>query len=390
MHDLAGWADRGLRESHSVSVNRHQGTGAERRQAPVVYSAAQGVAQALQNVGSESESERPDLTVEQILAWADAHHAAHGDWPKVRLMAGLGPVEGAPGETWKGINFALALGLRGLPGDSSLAELLAESAGRRRPICRRRRWPEALGVGAGAFPGQEAAAPPRSQDPLPRADDSRDPGLGRRPSCGHRSLADDQLRPVRDAPFEITWNAISYALYNGRRGLPGGSSLARLLAEHRGVRNIHALQPLSIEQILAWADAHHAATGAWPRRKFRHGARCPLRDHLGRIDCGMVRGTRGLPGGCAGPPAGRAPRVRGVRSLLSPLTIEQILAWADVHHAATGAWPTGKSGRCAMRPSTSPGPPSTVRLAKGLRGLPGGSSLARLLAEHRGHGTSIR
>ena len=39
-------------------------------------SAAEGVREALRNVGSASESERPDLNVEQILAWADAHHAA--------------------------------------------------------------------------------------------------------------------------------------------------------------------------------------------------------------------------------------------------------------------------------------------------------------------------
>ena len=36
-----------------------------------------------------------------------------------------GEVAGAPGESWKAINYALAIGVRGLPGDSSLAELLA-------------------------------------------------------------------------------------------------------------------------------------------------------------------------------------------------------------------------------------------------------------------------
>jgi len=75
------------------------------------------------------ESEQAGLTVEQVLAWADAHHAAHGTWPDVRSMSGAGPVDGAPGEWWKAINYALALGLRGLPGDSSLAELLAEHRG---------------------------------------------------------------------------------------------------------------------------------------------------------------------------------------------------------------------------------------------------------------------
>ena len=77
----------------------------------------------------EAVGDRPELTVAQILAWADAHHAAHGAWPEVRLLAGLGPVDGVPGESWKAINYALAMGQRGLPGDSSLAELLAEHRG---------------------------------------------------------------------------------------------------------------------------------------------------------------------------------------------------------------------------------------------------------------------
>ena len=37
-----------------------------------------------------------ELTVGQILAWADAHHAAQGTWPDVRLMSGAGPVAGRP------------------------------------------------------------------------------------------------------------------------------------------------------------------------------------------------------------------------------------------------------------------------------------------------------
>ncbi len=75
------------------------------------------------------EDGRLTLCVEQILAWADAHHAGHGVWPAVGPGTVSGVVAGAPGESWKAINHALALGLRGLPGDSSLAELLAEHRG---------------------------------------------------------------------------------------------------------------------------------------------------------------------------------------------------------------------------------------------------------------------
>jgi hypothetical protein len=41
--------------------------------------------------------------------------------------------------------------------------------------------------------------------------------------------------PVADAPGE-TWRGLNRALWGGHRGLPGGSSLARLLAERRGRR----------------------------------------------------------------------------------------------------------------------------------------------------------
>src|SRR3989441_5940351 len=62
----------------------------------------------------------------------------------------------------------------------------------------------------------------------------------------------------------LTWLAVDKALRYGNRGLPGGSSLARLLAERRGVRNSRALPRLRVAQILAWADAHHQRTGRWP------------------------------------------------------------------------------------------------------------------------------
>jgi hypothetical protein len=70
---------------------------------------------------------RPPLTVEQVLAWADAHHARTGRWPHAKS----GPVEGAPGEAWGNINAALYDGHRGLPGGDSLARLLNRHRGRR-------------------------------------------------------------------------------------------------------------------------------------------------------------------------------------------------------------------------------------------------------------------
>lgn len=54
------------------------------------------------------------------------------------------------------------------------------------------------------------------------------------------------------------WHAINEALRNGHRGLPGGLSLAKLLAAHRGKRNRKDLPLLTEGAIAALADIHHA------------------------------------------------------------------------------------------------------------------------------------
>src|SRR5687768_3016863 len=59
------------------------------------------------------------------------------------------------------------------------------------------------------------------------------------------------------------WKTIDGALRTGARGLTGGSSLPRLLAAKRGVRNRHALSRLSEKMILRWADAHFRKYGKW-------------------------------------------------------------------------------------------------------------------------------
>ena len=176
-----------------------------------------------------------------------------------------------------------------------------------------------------------------------------------------------------------TWAGIATALYRGRRGLPGGSSLAQLLAGHRGVRNTGDLPPLSIEQILAWADAHKAANGAWPNLNSRQVVETD--ETWDRIDNALRQGQRGLPKGSS--LAKLLAEHRGVRNRQNrpPLTIDQIVAWVDAHKEATGGWPNRKSGQVTGTDETWAG--IDAALHRGNRGLPGGSSLAKLLAEHR-------
>jgi hypothetical protein len=88
---------------------------------------------------------------------------------------------------------------------------------------------------------------------------------------------------------------VDTALEQGSRGLPGGSSLAKLLAAHRGHRNIRGLPPLTLEQILAWADAHFRRRKTWPTQDSGRIAKSGG-ETWRRVDNALRLGLRGLPG----------------------------------------------------------------------------------------------
>ena len=67
----------------------------------------------------------------------------------------------------------------------------------------------------------------------------------------------------------------------------------------------------------------------------------------------------------------------------TPLTVARILEWADEHHARTGAWPSARSGAVATFAGQT-WAAANAALRHGLRGLPGGDSLAGLLRRERG------
>ncbi|HLJ96754.1 MAG TPA: hypothetical protein VKU02_26510 [Gemmataceae bacterium] len=186
---------------------------------------------------------------------------------------------------------------------------------------------------------------------------------------------------ISDAPDE-TWRRVDSALRIGLRGLRGGSSLARLLAEQRGVRNRSCLPRLTAKQILAWADAHYASTGTWPTSESG-----PIRGASGEtwkaIDHALRLGMRSLPGNSS--LSRLLSKQRGVRNIqnLPRLSIVQVLAWVDEHHRRTGRWPTSDTGPVADAPGETWSAVNAA-LQKGRRGFPGGSSLARLLAKRRG------
>jgi len=293
------------------------------------------------------DSARPQLTLSRVLALADAHRRRTGDWPRARSV----PDPKAPGETWRTIDQALRTGQRGLPGGSSLARLLVEQRGVRSrkyapPLQRREilTWARAHHRRTGAWPTAQSG-------------------------------------PISDAPGE-TWRAVDEALRSGHRGLRGRPSLACLLAQAAGVRNRTNLPTLTVAQVLAWADAHHRRTGSWPIDTTG-----PVVDATGEtwkaVAMALRFGYRGLRGGISLARLLSARRGVRNRASLPRLSVARVLAWAREHQRRTGLWPNQDSGPVA-RVAGETWSAIDLALRYGHRGLPGGSSLARILGHGKG------
>jgi hypothetical protein len=286
------------------------------------------------------------LYISQILAWADAFHQRVGHWPIGRS----GRVPERPELNWRGVDSALRLGLRGLPGGSSLPQLLAEFRG------------------------------VRNRSRLPRLTVKQIVGWADAHYQRHHHWPTSTSGAIPEIAGE-TWRSIDDALRLGLRRLAGGSSLARVLAAERRVRNVRNLPCLTRQQVLAWADAHHRRTGAWPIA--RSG---PIAGTAGEtwsgVEAALRAGRRGFPGGSS--LARLLGRYRRARNHMYPplLTRARVLRWARAHYRRTGKWPRHNSGPVAGEPGETW---ATVNraLSQGKRGLRGGQSLYRFLRAHK-------
>lgn len=290
---------------------------------------------------------RPRLIITQILAWADGHFDRTGDWP----TAHSGPVVGGKGETWLGIHSALYSGCRGFPGGSSLAKVFATHRAVRKGTLKRRftikqilAWADAHHQRTGNWPLKTTGF-------------------------------------VHGAPDE-KWFMIDGALRRGMRGLRGGSSLSRLLAEHRNARGGSLKRRLTIERILAWGDAHHKRTGEWPHKESGRivGARA---ETWSGVNAALSLGLRGLPGDSTLSKLLVTRRGALIRGYKKPLSTKHILTWAKAHHKRTGNWPKAASGAIhGVRGETWSAVDNA--LTNGTRGIRERTTLAALLFAHCG------
>lgn len=368
--------------------------------------------------GVRNHKNAPQLNAACILAWADAHCEHTGTWPSQTS----GPILDAPGENWAAVNAALLVGVRGLPGKSSLAKLLREHRGpdgylpqlnyklvlawADAHFLRTGDWPTAASGSIPEAPGKSWKAIDaalrcgircRGWDTLSRFLDRHRDTTGNvwRPSLSKALIlawADahhartDEWPTILSHHFgheeENSWRSIDAFLRRGGRSLPAGSSLAQLLSAERGASPPDASSPLTEGLILYWADAHFARSGYWPTRKRGRVLHAP-HETWSAIAAALETGDRGLPGGTS------LARLLAEKRLVPnyrerpPLTIEQILAWADAYHLRTGQWPKRRYGGIDNAPGETWHAIHRA-LSKGLRGLPGGDSLAELLRRQRG------
>ena len=365
---------------------------------------------------ARNHQQLPALTEEQILAWADAHYQSKGKWPKGKS----GHVKGGDGETWSAIDFALRTGTRGLSGGSSLAQFLAAHRGVRHLHTRPRMTEEQILAWADDHHARTMAWPTKYSGPVVAALSETWEAVhqalykGRRGLPGGSSLAQlladkrptdnvhsrprlsvEQILawgdahyqrvgqwphgksgPVLESPGE-TWGALNVALHAGSRGLPGGSSLAQLRSEHRGVRNAKALPAFHVKQILAWANTHHKRTGQWPSKDSGSIAEAPEETWI-HVDDALRGGGRGLRGGSSLAQLLAQHGKKRNRKGLPPLSRRKIVAWATAHHERTGKWPNCESGPVTDAPGEG-WAAIDAALRTGCRGFPGGSSLRELL-----------
>jgi hypothetical protein len=363
------------------------------------------------------------LTEELIFSWVDAHHQRTGQWPQTKS----GEIPGASGITWRHVAYALAAGRRGLPGGSTLARWLAEKLGIHKNLRQKRlltvervaSWVDAYHQRTGDWPRFLSGKIPKSGGlswstlnnalvkgrwGLPGGSSlatwlTKNRGVAKRqPQL--RLLTEAQILAWADAYHERTgqwprvrsgpirgvrgekWVNIDQALRGGARGFLGGSTLARFLAQRRGVLDRRNPPRLTKTQILAWADACRQRTGKWPTNLSG-----PIPEASGQswnmVDTALREGKRGLPGRSTLLKLLVENRRLTHLTYRPRLTIQQILKWADDYLRATGRWPNFKSGRIADVAHETWRSVDRA-LYKGTRGLPGGSTLFRLLAKARG------
>lgn len=278
------------------------------------------------------------LTEAAIIESAREYCRNHGRLPSCQTTHS---VPGMPNETWSGLDAALSEGVRGLPGKSSLSKLF-------------KNLKEELGLNLKERAILEA---------------------GRKYYYLHFRLPNEKTKdPVPDMPHE-NWKALDASLRAGSKGLPGGSSLAKLF------KNIkEELGFYYIDKILDAAKTYYKESQKFPTSTTEDPVPGMSNVTWKNLDARLRSGARCLPGNSS------------LSLLLEPWKAEiqgdislsefSIIRALEIFHEIYKKRPRYGSGQTDL--DLVPGMPNEnwhaidAALRKGSRGLPGGSSLLKL------------
>jgi hypothetical protein len=303
-----------------------------------------------------SWSQAPPLTIEIVITWMRAFKEEHGVLPGPHEKRS---VPGQPHEKWSNLDTLLLQGRRGLSPGNSLTRLAVSHFGSR-----------------------NVNRPPRlTETMIVKAIRTFHEAHGRYPNK-------DEKEPVPGHPGE-KWSHIEAALRAGGRGLPGGSSLAKVREEKFDGINRKNQTPLTEPLIVAWMAAFLKKYGILPTSKERREVPDQPKEAWSRIDGCLHEGCRGLKGGETLIQLGRRhfPKVEPPPKPLAPpkMTEETIVEWMRTFEAKYGVLPKSSEKR------EVPGHPDknwtaiNTALKQGLNDLPGDSSLAQLKVQHFGY-----
>jgi hypothetical protein len=283
----------------------------------------------------------PQLSIDQVLKWADAYRELHGRWPNARS----GAIEGSNDETWGLVDSALRNGHRGIKSGGSLSQLLHK----RRNVHSAR------------------LAPKLTIPKILRWVDAYYRANHKWPTARHNLIPDSGGE---------TWARVDSAMKEGLRGLSGGTTLARLLGKERGVRNRKNLPRLSVKKILACADTYYKRHGRWPGMSKTEIPGSQHETWLS-VDHGLRAGNRGLSGRSSLARLLAAHRGKRNPTALPRLQVPKIFKWMESYFKRWKLWPTKRSGLVAEASGDTWSALDYALMAGG-RGLEGGLSLAKL------------
>ena len=376
------------------------------------------LASLLQEAGLKRNFKKSPITLDKILEWADAHKKATGKWPNQTS----GNIIGVLDENWANVEQALQSGLRGLD-KSSLAKLLEKHRGKRNIAAIGRLSEKTILEWADQYLAINGKYPTKNSGEIPNSNGETWGGVNAALRKGIRgiqrkitlsallhetkrkrnrfqaeNLSEKQILQWIDDYYKAhgnypkhnfgtikgtleTWSSVDNALQKGTRGLPGGSSITKLLSKHRDIRSSAYLADLTEEQIILWAKEWFEKNGKWPT-SISGQIEGSGGETWGAIQAALPVGGRGLPRKITLADLLQEQGLKKNKQNQECLSEEKILNWADQYHEKNEKWPNRNSGQIEdSEGETWMGIQSS--LAVGGRGLPRKTSLAKLLHEKR-------